>query len=122
CHLVLVQGRSVLSGRQLPETPGQLLVALARRRLDIYAELRAQIAKILSAGLRPTHLDSHKHTHIVPAIFRVVVRLANEFTIPYVRLPLDKTAPFARVPCHLASRYYRDLARRYNVRMTAHFI
>jgi predicted glycoside hydrolase/deacetylase ChbG (UPF0249 family) len=108
CHLVLVQGNSVLTGRPLPEKPRELLVALARRQLNVYAELRAQIEKILDAGIRPTHLDSHKHTHIVPTIFRAVVRLAHEFEIPYVRLPL-------------AGRYYRRMARGLNVHMTDHF-
>jgi chitin disaccharide deacetylase len=118
CHLVLVQGNSVLTGRPLPETPRDLLVALARRQLNVYAELRAQIEKILASAIRPTHLDSHKHTHIVPAIFRAVVRLAHEFEIPYVRLPLDATVPVTG----LAGRYYRRLANGLNVRMTDHFI
>src|SRR5579884_2113138 len=109
CHLVLVQSNSVLTGRPLPETPRDLLVALARRQLNVYAELRAQIEKIVASGIRPTHLDSHKHTHIVPTIFRAVVRLADEFEIPYVRLPL-------------AGRYYRRMARGLNVRMTDHFL
>lgn len=108
-HLVLVQGRSLLDGRPLPETPGQLLAVLARRRLDVYAELKAQIEKIRAAGLRLSHLDSHKHTHLVPAVFRTVVKLACEFGIPWVRLPLD-------------NRYYRRLTRGRNVRMTDHFL
>ncbi len=86
------------------------------------AELRAQIERILAAGLRPTHLDSHKHTHIIPAIFRSVIQLAAQFGIPYVRLPLDATVRFARIPVALAARYYRGLARHHNVRMTDHFL
>ncbi len=122
CHLVLVQGPSVLTGKPLPDKLSLLLVALAKKQLDIYAELRAQIERILQAGLRPTHLDSHKHTHIVPAVFRSVVQLANEFGIPYVRLPLDESVPFARHPVALAGRYYRRLARDHNVCMTDHFL
>ncbi len=122
CHLVLVEGRSLITGRQFPETPQQLVLAFARQQLDIYAELRAQIDKILSAGLRLTHLDSHKHAHIVPGIFRVVVRLAHELRIPYVRLPLDETVRYARIPCAFANRYYRRLARDCDVKMTDHFL
>lgn len=109
CHLVLLQGRSLLSDRPFPETPGRLLIALARRQFDPEAELRAQIEKILAAGLHPTHLDSHKHTHIVPQVFRAVVRLAHEFSIPYVRSTL------------VARRFYQWLGRAYNIRMTDHF-
>ena len=122
CHLVLVQGRSLVTARALPETWRGLAIALARNQLDVYHELRAQIERIRNAGLRPTHLDSHKHSHILPGIFRVVVRLAQEFDVPYVRLPLDQTVPFARWPCLLASRFYRRLAREHKVHMTDHFL
>jgi predicted glycoside hydrolase/deacetylase ChbG (UPF0249 family) len=108
-HLVLVEGNSLLDGRPLPETPRELLWVLLRRKLNVYAELRAQIEKILAAGLHVSHLDSHKHTHLVPSVFRVVVSLADEFGLPYVRLPLG-------LP------YYRSLARGKNVRMTDHFL
>ncbi len=122
CHLVLVQGTSLVTGNRLPETPRQLLGAVARGQLDVYAELRAQIQKINSEGLHLTHLDSHKHTHVVPGIFRTALHLAHEFGIPFVRLPLDASMPLARVLCALAARYYRHLARDYNVRMTDHFL
>jgi predicted glycoside hydrolase/deacetylase ChbG (UPF0249 family) len=121
CHLVLVQGASLVTGRPLPETVRQLLLALARRQIDVFRELRAQIEKILSAGLRPTHLDSHKHTHALPGIFRLVVRLAHEFSIPYVRLPFDATLPLARMSCDIARRHYCQWTRGYNVCMTDHF-
>lgn len=122
CHLVLVQGRSLITGRPFPDKPHQLLGLLARGRLDVYGELRAQIEAILKAGIRPTHLDSHKHTHIVPEVFRQVVRLAHEFSIPYVRLPFDRSLPLARWPCALAGRYYRRFARAFDVRLTEHFL
>jgi predicted glycoside hydrolase/deacetylase ChbG (UPF0249 family) len=121
CHLVLVQGRSLITGRPFPAKPVQLLGALLRKELNIYAELRAQIEKISAAGIRPTHLDTHKHAHIVPAVFRTVIRLAHEFEIPYVRLPLDDTAPCSKLACNVAARYYRGLARNSSVRMTDHF-
>lgn len=122
CHLVLVQGNSVLTGRPFPETPQGVVASLLKRHFDAYSELRAQIEKILAAGIRPTHLDSHKHTHIVPAVFRTVIRLAQEFKIPFVRLPLDRTAPWARVPCSALKPLYRRVARNSGVRMTDHFV
>ena len=121
-HLVLVQGHSVIDGRTLPETPVHLLATLARRKLDVYSECKAQIEKIQAAGLRLSHLDSHKHTHLVPGVFRAVVKLASEFGIPWVRLPLDSTFRFAKLPCALGSRYYRRFAQGKNVRMTDHFL
>jgi predicted glycoside hydrolase/deacetylase ChbG (UPF0249 family) len=120
-HLVLVHGTSLLDGRLLPKNPRSLLAALARNQIDVYAELRAQIEKIIAAGLRITHLDSHKHTHIVPRIFRVVVRLAAEFQIPYVRLPLDTMLPGQKLVTRFRS-YYSQIAAKNGIRMTDHFV
>jgi chitin disaccharide deacetylase len=124
CHLVLIQGHALTTGQRFPDTPRELATGLfkLRGRLNVYEELRAQIRKIIAAGIRPTHLDSHKHSHIFPTIFRVVVRLAQEFEIPYVRLPLDVTTPYGTVPCALLDPLYRRMARDSNVRMTDHFL
>lgn len=122
CHLVLVQGRSLLMGKLFPERVQTLLLELTRGRLNVYAELRAQVEKIIAAGITPTHLDSHKHTHLAPQVFRAVVRLAHDFHIPYVRLPLDASVPFTRLPCAAAAPFYRRAAERLGVRMTDHFL
>jgi chitin disaccharide deacetylase len=122
CHLVLIQGDSLVTGRPLPETMREFLAALSKRQIDVYEELRAQVKKILSAGLRPTHLDSHKHTHALPGVFRVVVRIAHEFGIPYVRLPFDATLPFARVPLRLMRQRYCRWTDGYNISMTDYFM
>jgi predicted glycoside hydrolase/deacetylase ChbG (UPF0249 family) len=89
CHLVLVQGESVLQpGSPLPRTTGELVRAALMRRVPIYEELRAQVVRVLEAGLRPTHLDTHKHTHVLPPVLDAVARLSEEFRIRWVRRPL----------------------------------
>src|SRR5579863_8807822 len=68
CHLVLVEGQSVLDpARALPTSLGDMVGAVMRGRLSPYEELRAQVEKIVAAGIRPTHLDAHKHTHLMPS-------------------------------------------------------
>jgi len=90
CHLVLVQGRSVADpSRELPATMTDLVRALVQRRLPVYEELFAQVRKIVQAGIRPTHLDTHKHTHLLPPVLEAVARVAHEFRIPWVRRPFD---------------------------------
>jgi predicted glycoside hydrolase/deacetylase ChbG (UPF0249 family) len=90
CHLVLVQGMSVADpSRELPATLGELTRALVRRNLPVYDELLAQVRKIVRAGIRPTHLDTHKHTHLLPPVLDAVARIAHEFRIPWVRRPFD---------------------------------
>jgi predicted glycoside hydrolase/deacetylase ChbG (UPF0249 family) len=51
--------------------------------------LRAQVRRIVDAGIRPTHLDTHKHTHLAPPVLDAVARLGEEFDIPWVRRPFD---------------------------------
>ncbi len=89
CHLVLIGGRSLSTGKPLPLTVPQLLAAMARREIRVYDELRAQVRRIVDAGIRPTHLDTHKHTHLAPPVLDAVARLGEEFDIPWVRRPFD---------------------------------
>jgi predicted glycoside hydrolase/deacetylase ChbG (UPF0249 family) len=89
CHLVLIGGNSLVTGRPFPATVPQLLAALAKREIRPYEELAAQVGKILDAGIRPTHLDTHKHTHLAPPVLDAVARLGEEVDIRWVRRPFD---------------------------------
>lgn len=83
CHLVLV------GEPPYPSTVAQLIYAVARKRVRIYDELVAQVRRIVDAGLHPTHLDTHKHTHLLPPVLDAVARISEEFKIPWVRRPFD---------------------------------
>jgi len=83
CHLVLV------GSNPFPATVAKLTQAVALKRINVYDELRRQIARIADAGLKPTHLDTHKHTHLLPPVLDSVARLSEEFQIPWVRRPFD---------------------------------
>jgi predicted glycoside hydrolase/deacetylase ChbG (UPF0249 family) len=89
CHLVLVGGVSLVSGKPYPLTVGALLRALVSRDIRPYEELRAQVRRICDAGISPTHLDTHKHTHLAPPVLDAVARIGAEFGIPWVRRPFD---------------------------------
>jgi predicted glycoside hydrolase/deacetylase ChbG (UPF0249 family) len=89
CHLVLIGGHSLLTGRAYPLTAPRLLAALARREIRAYEELKAQVWHIVGAGIKPTHLDTHKHTHLAPPVLEAVARIAEEFGIHWVRRPFD---------------------------------
>jgi predicted glycoside hydrolase/deacetylase ChbG (UPF0249 family) len=132
CHLVLIGGRSLLTGRALPASVPQLLAAMAKREIRIYDELAAQVRHIIGAGIRPTHLDTHKHTHIAPPVLDAVARLAREFGIPWVRRPFDFPMNAARGGVPLLKRLTSDslsvlrrrfhtVLERYGCRSTDHF-
>jgi predicted glycoside hydrolase/deacetylase ChbG (UPF0249 family) len=54
---------------------------------DVRAEFGAQLERIRSAGVAVSHLDTHQHTHLWPAVARVLVDLAREGGIGAVRTP-----------------------------------
>ncbi len=124
CHLVMVQGNSVLTGEPLPATLSKLVAALAVRRLRPYEELSAQVRRILDAGIRPTHLDTHKHTHLAPPVLDAVVRIGEEFNIPWIRRPFDfpMSAPSAEVPSskRITSRALGLMRGRFHRAIEAH--
>ncbi len=113
CHLVLVGGRSLAEpARALPAGLASLMAAVAARRLRVYDELKAQIHRILDAGLEPSHLDTHKHTHLLPPVLDAVARLSEEFRIRWVRRPF---------PLRLFRRRFHDVLARHGCRTTDHF-
>ncbi len=54
------------------------------RQVEI--EVRAQIEKYMQSGLKLDHLDSHRHVHLIPVIFKVVKKLGDEFNVKRIRL------------------------------------
>ncbi len=120
CHLTLVDGTPTLPAsevRSLLDTDGRFrptwgtfITACLRGRVsldEVRRELTAQIRKLQAAGIPLTHLDSHKHVHTWPPIFRIVAELAAEHHVPTVRVPYESpwTGP---VPAQLRET---DIAR-----------
>jgi predicted glycoside hydrolase/deacetylase ChbG (UPF0249 family) len=103
CHVVLVDGVPMLGASEIPTlvdertarfrpTLGGFLTRLLAGRVrtsEIEAEAGAQIAMLTSRGLRLTHIDTHKHTHIFPAVLRPVLRAARAAGIRAVRNPFE---------------------------------
>ncbi|MDT2613683.1 carbohydrate deacetylase [Enterococcus dongliensis] len=49
---------------------------------QLYQEWNAQIQKVYRAGIVPTHLDSHHHTHSFGQNQEVVIALAKKYDLP----------------------------------------
>jgi chitin disaccharide deacetylase len=95
-HLNASQGRPLSrEGQSLANDCGlmrwtttALVTACGRRpRLlrAVEAEFDAQIRWVLDHGVRPTHLDSHRHAHAFTMIFPLVVKLARRYRIRFIR-------------------------------------
>jgi len=69
--------------------PDSLLVKIATRGLslrEVEIEWEAQISKARKAGIEPTHLDGHKHVHMLPGLFEIALRLAKRHGIGAIRV------------------------------------
>ena len=123
-HLVLVGSDG------FPPTVARLIRQIALGRIHIYDELAAQVRKLQRAGIQPTHLDTHKHTHLLPPVLNAVARISSEFKIPWVRRPFDLPLNAGSVPWHrqalnktlgfARAGFHRALDRR-QCRTTDHF-
>ncbi len=102
CHLVLVGGKSVAPAEEvasladpdgsLPKTLGALVARVSCgliRAKHIEREFRAQIDKVRAAGIEPTHLDTHKHTHAHPGVMEALGKVAHATGILRVRMPFE---------------------------------
>jgi chitin disaccharide deacetylase len=98
-HLNLSDGKPLAPARRVKSLldengnfsggPETLLFRLTAKSLDareVELEWNAQIEKVRAAGIRPTHLDGHKHVQMLPGLFAVTLRLAKKHGIEAVRV------------------------------------
>ena len=101
-HLNVTDGKPLSSDstvRPLLDDSGQFKYSayklafktLANKKIlkAVQIELTAQIASIIDRGVKPTHLDSHKHFHCFPPVYKIVYSLAADFGIRAVRWPWE---------------------------------
>jgi hopanoid biosynthesis associated protein HpnK len=107
CHIVLIDGEPVLDAKSLPSITsahsGRFrdgLKSFAARALagrldpgEIEAEAGAQIRKLQSAGVHVSHVDTHKHVHLFPAVLRPLLRAARACGVYAVRNPFGPRKP-----------------------------
>jgi len=75
--------------------PENLLLRRARRGLslaEVENEWDAQIQKVRDAGISPTHLDGHKHVHMLPGLFEIALKLAKRHDIGAIRVSLEASS------------------------------
>ena len=131
CHIVLTDGLPVSrpqsipsliarNGRAFPTKLGSFIAALLTRQIDpgdIEREAVAQIQRLQQAGLRVTHLDTHKHTHVFPAVLRPLLRAAARTGVHALRNPFEQPWSFRLANGTLARtsevRLMRLLKRRF---------
>lgn len=88
---------------------------------DVRREFRAQLERIKSAGLSVSHLDTHQHTHLWPAVAAVLIELAGEFGIGAVRTPRSQRVLPIGFGVNLLSRQLRAAVRGADLRTTVDY-
>lgn len=98
-HLNLTDGSPVLPAERVASLVGEdglflgyraftlRLLSGRVRREEIVAEISAQLERLTSAGLAPTHVDGHRHIHLLPVLFDLVADAALRSDVSYVRCP-----------------------------------
>jgi hopanoid biosynthesis associated protein HpnK len=99
-HVVLVEGRAVLSPDTVPDlvnSRGEFSTHLVKAgfkyffypgiRKQLEAEIRAQFQRFRDTGLILDHVNAHNHMHLHPTILSLIVKVGKEFGLKAVRLP-----------------------------------
>ena len=100
CHVVLVDGAPVSDPSLVPtltNAKGLLRNSLNNFALraisgnlapaEIQTEAVAQIRKLQAAGISVSHIDTHKHTHMIPVVLQALLAAARTCGIRAVRNP-----------------------------------
>ncbi|MBS1811121.1 MAG: ChbG/HpnK family deacetylase [Acidobacteria bacterium] len=138
-HLNLVEGTPVSSSPAvgvLLDKKGSLLPRnsiLSRWMLSpravskaIEIEWRAQIERLLQAGIQLTHADSHQHLHGFPPAFHIALKLCDEYRIPALRFPREqnqiKQRTLAAIALNANLRFVHQALRKSSIRHNDHFL
>ncbi|MBS1813812.1 MAG: ChbG/HpnK family deacetylase [Acidobacteria bacterium] len=104
CHIVLIDGRPTAPASEVRSLLGphsqtdfhtslpRFVAALHSGRIraeEIELETTAQIRHLQSHGIRVTHVDTHKHTHLFPAVAGPLLRAAQACGVPAIRNPFE---------------------------------
>ena len=115
-HLNLVEGKCMANPTEidlisdekgnLKHTFGGLLKLslFNRKRFEeqIYKEIKAQVLsfkKLLPEGAEFC-VDSHQHTHMIPSVFKALIKVLKEekIKVEYLRIPAEPILPYIKTP------------------------
>ena len=112
-HLNIIEGKSLTRCPALTNDDGKFnngylsLILKSKNKefkKQVEAEFRAQIEKIMKFR-KPDHIDSHVHTHAIPEIFKITLKLAQEYQIPFIRTQHEEFYTIPQISKHLNFKY-----------------
>jgi hopanoid biosynthesis associated protein HpnK len=100
CHVVLIDGIPICNdvpsltkgAKRFRTSLKDFAQSAIRKKIsadEIQREAEAQIRRIQASGIGVTHVDTHKHTHLVPHVLRSVIKAAKACGVRAVRNPFE---------------------------------
>ena len=113
---------------------GKILFGVIKEK-DIYDEFKAQVKRVKEQGFAVSHIDSHEHVHMFPRILKVLLSVAREENITYIRFPREHVnkKEFIKEPvnalrnmalsaaCNISRRSLNDSDIKHNDHFIGHF-
>lgn len=115
-HLNIVEGKALSSQDKIPlladsdgkfrhSFTGLLKLSLTKRtefENQVYLEIKEQIKvwKNILPKQMPFMIDSHQHTHMIPAVFKVLMKAVKDegINVGYLRIPSEPLMPYIMTP------------------------
>ncbi len=115
-HLNLVEGKCIHDAKELSLIADEnggfkhafgglfKLNMLKPKELEnqVYKEIKAQVLLWKNAlpENAPFYIDSHQHTHMIPAVFNALVRVLKDenINLKYIRIPAEPILPYIKMP------------------------
>lgn len=120
-HLNLTWGRSLVTGEKFSSLTKYKIVLGIMDQEFVEKEFRKQIEKLLEAGIRPDHLDTHHHMHAFQPVTNVLLKLAQEYRIFKVRWPKEKETKMLLQSSYLKQKLINSHLKKCPLKTTDHF-
>ena len=99
-HLVLSNGKATLPASEIPAlvnskgdfetnqvSSGIKMFFSAEAKTQLEKEIRAQFEAFKVTGLRLDHVNAHKHMHLHPTVFDLIIRIGKDYRLTAIRIP-----------------------------------
>ena len=137
-HINLVEGHSLAAPKDIPllvteqgyfrySFVGLLFHSLFGKRKEmekqLYKELQSQISfwKQHMGEDHPLYIDSHQHTHMIPLIFKTLMRVIKDeqLKVERIRIPDEPLLPYLLTPSLYTSYSLSGLAKQWLIKLLA---
>jgi chitin disaccharide deacetylase len=90
-HFCITEGHALAGRSSITDTHGKfhdrghLVSSIYRQQIDpadIRVEFSLQLERLHELGIRPSHVDSHQHVHMVPAVFNAMLPVFRDHDLP----------------------------------------